>query len=171
MSLKKTLCEFVDPAQCCITVAPKDISKFSSKDLSASDYIVIHGVQRVKALKELQQENKLPPMLDALDQKVGCYVVNTASTELLNYGNIRGNVINSQYFKKPLPQDLLTVFDVLRRETGGSSKEVLKTIERYAVFQLMRDEDFTAIKKLCQWEKTDFDKLLEVSFFFEFKIL
>ena len=116
----------------------------------------------MKALKELDAENNLPTVLKGFNKKVSCYIVNTKNVALLNYGQMRGNQLSAQFYKKPLAQDLLHVFGVLKKETGESTGELLKVLERYAIFQLIRDEDISALKKICKWDDENFQTLLKV---------
>ena len=115
------------------------------------------------ALKELIKEDKVPQVLEAFKRKISCFIVHSANdAAMMNYGHIRGNQLNSQFVKKPLAQDLFHVYGVLKKETGESSKDLLKTLERFAIFQLVRDEDISAIKRICQWNEDHFKIFLEV---------
>ena len=150
-----------DPSKVAITVAPSEPEKFDPGNLSNNSYIVISGNHTISALKLLDTSGELRNLVGMQDGDVLCYIINTQSPSVLCYGGLRSKDIASKFIRRPQVQDLLFVFNVLKKQLGAS-KEAIETVNRYAKLLLFSADDITALKKLCTWKDESFCKVLKV---------
>ena len=150
-----------DPAQIAITVAPASVKDFDPRKLESNTYIVISGNHTLAALKSLEEKGHLRNLVGMEEGKILCYIVNTQSPAVLCYGGLRSKDIGSKFIRTPQVQDLLFVFNVLKKQFD-KEKEALEVIVRYAKLLLFGADDITALKKLCAWRDDVFTKLLTI---------
>ena len=145
--------ESFDPSLCCLTVCvlEDDKSNGEPSDLSTARFLVLHGIHRVLALKELEAEMGLPVLLGQFTGQLSCYIVGTKSSSLGNWLNLKSNLFNSQFDTKPRPQDLLFIFNSMINNKVDKEK-TLEAMERYMELLVTRSEDRLAMKRVFGWD-------------------
>ena len=150
-----------DPSKIHITVTPIDPKTFDVAKPNESFYKVISGNHCIQALKLLDQKGQLRNKTSMHGGLVNCYVVNTENPDVLSYGWLRSNYLDSKFCRSPSSQDLLFVYDSLRN-TIDDPKKLEEIVIRYSKVMCIGTEEVTAIKMFLKWETDAFKLLLKV---------
>ena len=150
-----------DPSKIQMTVAPEDPDNFDRSNLANNKYVVVSGNHSLAALQKLDAKGEMRELVSLSDGAIPCYIVNTQSPTVLCYGNIRSNDLASKFVRPPRCEDLLFVYDNLKKLLVKAG-EAFEAVTRYAKLLSMGADAITAIKKLCFWRQDSFDSLLSV---------
>ena len=152
-----------DPSQTVLVVCPEDDSKPPNlKEVGIQRFLVIQKIHTFMAFHELNKKGEFTHLKGQghANGKVLCYVLNTNSSALIHYGNVRSNEIANKFPRKTHPQDMLHIFEsLLEKESRGGA---LKVVERMSRLSRLGPDETTAVRKLCQWSEEGFNRLMEV---------
>ena len=152
-----------DPSQTVIVVTPREeVSSLDLKKLSVDQqFICVQKVHTLCAFKNLDKKSEFVKLTGHGQKKILCFVINTGSEALCRYGNLRANDISKEFApKKTRPQDLLQVFQTL--SARDSSVNSLKVVERMSKLGRLGPNEETSLRKVCKWNPSAFDALMEV---------
>ena len=114
------------------------------------DYYIVEKVHCLKTFKVLEESNQFQGLFGHHHGKVLCIVLDSNRADLMQYGNVRKHMINSECAKSvPMCQDLIHQFHILKRKcSSDSSIDCLKSIDRMAKLAHISPDDITALKKI-----------------------
>ena len=154
-----------DPSMAVLVVCPEDITE--PVDLNNTSNRKFHCIQKihtVEAFKSLDKDGKFESLVGHDKRTVVAYVIRTDNKEVVHYGHLRADAIESHFSKKLHPQQLLHIFGSL---TDKDSVNSFKAIVRMCKLCRVGPNEATAIRKLCKWSKEAFKELIKVIEFFE----
>ena len=159
--IKNSLLEKFDPSQSVLVVIPEDqTTPLNLKNASHQKFRVIQKIHTFRAFEEIEKDGLLSSLPSIKDKSLLCYVVNTTSSVLAHYGNLRENNVNNSFKKEVCPQNLISVFqDLCRRENKSVA---LKVIERMSKINCFGLDECTSVKRLCQMSDNGVDILVSL---------
>ena len=160
--IKSSILKKYDPSLAVLVVCPVDMTIDSNN--YDQDYYIVQKVHCLKTFKVLEESNQFRGLFGHHDGKVLCIVLDSNRADLMQYGNVRKHMINSECAKSvPMCQDLIHQFHILKRKcSSDSSIDCLKTIDRMAKLAHISPDDITALKKILKWSSDGRNKFIEV---------
>ena len=154
-----------DPSFAVLVVCPEDITEaVDLNDTSNRKFYCIQKIHTLEAFKSLDKDGKFESLVAHCDRTVVAFVVKTDNSAVVHYGHIRADAIESNFFKKFQPQQLLHIFRSLTEEGNENS---FKAIDRMCKLCRVGPNEATSIRKLCKWSKDAFKELIKVLVIFE----
>ena len=149
-----------DPTLTTLKVCPVDDStKVDVNNLETREFFVIQKVHTLMAFKELDKLEEFKNLVGHQGREVLAYVIDTNSTAMMLFSNLRSNEIDSRFVSETCPQQLLSVFHTLRKKDPESDN--LKTVERMAKHCRIGPNETYSILKLCKWSVSGMTILLK----------
>ena len=153
-----------DPTMTVLVVAPVDDSKqpdLASDKVTGQKFVVVQKIHTLTAFKKLNQKGDFIKLKGHAKGTVWCYVLNTNSSALIHYGNLRGNEIENNFPRKTHPQDILHVYESLLT-SGKTQLESLKVIDRICKLSKMGIVESASIRKFCNFSESGLSCLMNL---------
>ena len=164
-SIADSIEKMYDPSFSVLVVCPEDITEtVDLKNSSNRKFYCIQKIHTLEAFKSLDKDGKFESLVSHSDRTVVAFVVKTDNSEVVHYGHIRPDAIESNFLKKFQPQQLLHIFSSLTEEGNVNA---FKAIDRMCKLCRVGPNEATSIRKLCKWSKDGFKELIKVLVFFE----
>ena len=147
-----------NPAISVLVVCPVDDSK--KMNIEKDKFYVVQKTKCLEAFKLLDKQGDFEKMFGHKGRLVLCYILNTNSLEVIQYGNLSENFVTGQFASRTVPQDLLHQFHCLTMK--DSNVKALKVVDRMSRLCCLRSEECTALERLCKWSRIGFNTLMTV---------
>ena len=137
-----------DPALTTIVVCPVDFNQgFDLQNIGNTKFSVVQKVHTLSAFKLLDEAGDFEKLYGHHNRQVMACVVSTNSLALNVYGNVRCKIIESNFIQAPRPQDLLHIFNALRKSEDINCHEIVSRLAKHCRFG---PNETTSILKLCK---------------------
>ena len=153
-----------DPSLAVLVVAPVDDRQppvLEKGKVGDQKFLVVQKLHTFSAFVKLHENGEFIKLKGHSKGTVLCYVLNTNSSALIHYGNMRANEESNKLPRKTYPQDFLHVFDSLSK-TGKSSREAWKVVERMCKLSRIGLVETASVKKLCNLSADGFGCLMKM---------
>lgn len=151
-----------DPSLAVLVVAPENDSQppiLEKGKVGSQQFLVVQKIHTFSAFHKLHKNGEFTQLKGHSKGTILCYVLNTNSSALIHYGNMRSNEENSKLIRKTYPQDFLHVFESLFK-SGKSHKDSWKVVERMCKLSRVGLVETASVKKMCSLSTEGFTSLM-----------
>ena len=164
--IKSSIKKRYNPSSSTLVVCPVDpplklieIDGKKKIDFKNQKFYVIQKIKCLKAFKDLDEVGEFSKLYGHKSGEVLCYILKSNSSEVIQFGNLKDNLVTGQFAKKTVPQDLLHHFHCL--VSMDNNIKALKVVERMCRLCCIGADESSALLKLCKWSAAGFQKFMK----------
>ena len=165
--IKTSIRKRYNPASSTLVVCPVnlplkmiDVNGTRKIDFKNQKFYVVQKIKCLKAFKDLDEVGEFSKLYGHKSREVLCYVLRSNASEVIQFGNLKDNLVSGQFARKTAPQDLFHHFHCLM--TRDINIKAFKVVERMCRLCCIGPEETTAIKRICRWSINGFQTFMKI---------
>ena len=137
-----------------------DVNGTKKIDFKNQKFYVVQKIKCLKAFKDLDEVGEFSKLYGHKSRDILCYVLRSNASEVIQFGNLKDNLVTGQFARKTAPQDLFHHFYCLM--TRDSNIKAFKVVERMCRLCCIGPEETTAISRICRWSINGFRTFMQI---------